>query len=354
MENPGLFGIRYSNRDFTQKSSWGKNQFNSAFPAALACYMNSKQLKANYLYLHHDSKIDHTEISIEELFKIDPTSDNIFFAFENQYTPYQPFVVGNIPGIDLVIQDRNNGKCLSGLEIKLTALPDHTTCDYPENMYGCEIVIRPDTIVYLACSIVQHYKNTLGKLSQIIGNRFNDDRNWSDAQQVIPLIAEIVKVMNDLMQDSSSNQTPFILQPIWKTQGKSPKLSENCLDIFVWSDIAFTKFITSFSENNQTIKKLSRQNRTMIWLFKMIYDFSKNKRFDFRKIIDELSYNTKNDKAFSASGHITYPYMKSESLTQPRIKKQEIKNIILGEGQKLLSPERRFDAIIFNSEGIFD
>jgi len=32
--------------------------------------------------------------------------------------------------------------------------------------------------------------------------------------------------------------------------------------------------------------------------------------------------------------------MKSESLRQPRIKKQEIKRIILGGGQNLLSPER--------------
>ncbi|MGB3532269.1 MAG: HindVP family restriction endonuclease [Microcoleaceae cyanobacterium] len=122
MEKPGLFGIRYSNRDFTQKNSWGKNQFNSSFPAALACYMSSQQLKANYIYLQDNSKIAHTEISIKELFRIDPTSENIFFAFENQYTPYQQFVVGNIPGIDLVIQDRKNGECLSGLEIKLTAL----------------------------------------------------------------------------------------------------------------------------------------------------------------------------------------------------------------------------------------
>jgi len=37
--------------------------------------------------------------------------------------------------------------------------------------------------------------------------------------------------------------------------------------------------------------------------------------------------------------------MKSESLRQPRIKKQEIKRIILGRGQNLLSPERRFGSI---------
>jgi hypothetical protein len=46
--------------------------------------------------------------------------------------------------------------------------------------------------------------------------------------------------------------------------------------------------------------------------------------------------------------------MKSESLKQPRIKKPEIKRIILGGGQNLLSPERRFDAIIYNSPDIFN
>jgi hypothetical protein len=86
----------------------------------------------------------------------------------------------------------------------------------------------------------------------------------------------------------------------------------------------------------------------------MLQDYGNDRHFNHQKIIDELSYNTKNDKAFSANGQVTYPYMKSENLARPRIKKKEIKNIILGGGQKLLSPERRFDAIIFNSEGIFE
>ena len=45
--------------------------------------------------------------------------------------------------------------------------------------------------------------------------------------------------------------------------------------------------------------------------------------------------------------------MTCEELTEPRIKKAEIKNIILGGGQNLLSPERRFDAIIYNSPELF-
>lgn len=69
--------------------------------------------------------------------------------------------------------------------------------------------------------------------------------------------------------------------------------------------------------------------------------------------IFELSYNTKNDKAFAVSGRVTHRYLKSLELTKPRIKKSEIKNIILGGGQDLLSPERRFDAIIYSSPELF-
>ena len=46
-------------------------------------------------------------------------------------------------------------------------------------------------------------------------------------------------------------------------------------------------------------------------------------------------------------------FMKGEILRNPRIKRDEIKDIILGGGQNLLSPERRFDAIIFNTPDLF-
>ena len=41
-ESPGLFGLSKTNRDFSKKESWGKNQFNSSFPASLCCYLDSK------------------------------------------------------------------------------------------------------------------------------------------------------------------------------------------------------------------------------------------------------------------------------------------------------------------------
>lgn len=46
--------------------------------------------------------------------------------------------------------------------------------------------------------------------------------------------------------------------------------------------------------------------------------------------------------------------MTCNRLTNSTICKDEIKNIILGGGQLLLSPERRFDAIVSNTPGLFE
>lgn len=45
----------------------------------------------------------------------------------------------------------------------------------------------------------------------------------------------------------------------------------------------------------------------MIWLFKMLKDYADTGHFNGSKIIDELSYNTKNDKAFSSNGYALIP-----------------------------------------------
>ena len=177
--------------------------------------------------------------------------------------------------------------------------------------------------------------------------------DWSDAEEVVPHIKAIVACISAISLDIESQQSPFLLQPVWKTVGKSPKLADNCLDVFVWSDAAFAWFIAGLSKSEGVTNKITRQTRTSIWLYKMLLDIATHGRCDHADIIDKLSYNTKNDKAFASAGNVTNPYMSCKKLTKPRIHKDEIKHIILGGGQNLLSPERRFDAIIFNSPELF-
>ena len=79
---PRLFGINQSNRDFSKKESWGKNQFNSSFPTALACYMGSRKIDPVYLTLDRNLTLNHGKIKVSDIFSIDYNSPNLFFAFE--------------------------------------------------------------------------------------------------------------------------------------------------------------------------------------------------------------------------------------------------------------------------------
>jgi hypothetical protein len=264
-QKPSLFGLKHSNRDFTQKEAWGKNQFNSSFPAALCSYIHSKGLKNIYLKL--DSELE---------------------------------------------------------------------------------------VTHLACSIVQFFKQNIKELKICIEENFKLISDWTEPQNIIPHIANMIDIIDRISLRLLPLQQPFLMQPIWKTEGKSSKLADNCLDVFIWSNLAFTRLFLNLTNKEENIKNISRPIRTVIWLFKMIYDFSVYEQIDFKKIIDELSYNTKNDKAFAVNGKVTHSYLKSLELEKPRIKKSEIREIILGGGHNLLSPERRFDAIIYNSPDLFD
>jgi hypothetical protein len=350
---PGLFGIKHSNKDLTQRDSWGKNQFSSTFPAALVAYMASKSLDSVYLTLGDSQQVLHKTISAQNLFKLKADSDNLFYAFESIFSPYEQFVKGKLPRIDLVTQDRNTGICFKGLEIKLTALPDNSTCDLPDSQFGTEIVIRRDTIVYLACSVAALYKNNLSSLETLLGNPYKVITDWTNAENVLPFIKKIAETIDCITTANSGRQEPLVLQPIWKTEGKSPKLSQHCLDVFVWSNFALIELFMREVRSQPNVDRISRPMRTMIWLYKMLVDFSQTGQFNHQQISDDLSYNTKNDKAFASSGLVTYPFMKCSELTKPRVQKNEIKNIVLDGGQNLLSPERRFDAIIFNSPDLF-
>lgn len=348
--NPRLFGIDNSNRDFSDPETWGKNQFNSSFPASLACYLFSKGIPAVFLKADKSLNPVIDYIDIDKLFHINPLSSETYYSFESPYIPYQQYMFGLIPRNDLVIQD-TQGNCRSSFEIKLTALPDNATCNLSETEYGSEVVIRPDTIVYLACNFIKFFDGNPEALRGYlkIGDNISD---WTEAEKVLPYIHDIQNEIMHIVEDKNSLQAPIILEPIWKTDGKSPILSDNCLDVFVWSDIGMLNLF--MPRDTEELTKISRHTRTMVWLYKMLYDFSRKHQFNGGQIIDALSYNTKNDKAFSTNGMRTHPFMDCKELVRPRITKSEIKNIILGGGQNLLSPERRFDAIIVNSPDIFE
>lgn len=133
----GLFGIYHSNR--TADDHWGKNCFNSSFPAATANYMLAHDIPAIYVKLEEiDGQLTvvPSEISLREVFNCGTRPpEELVFSFETTFSPYQQYSFDTIDGIDLVIKDIE-GNFLAPLEVKLTVLPTSETSSKPESKWG--------------------------------------------------------------------------------------------------------------------------------------------------------------------------------------------------------------------------
>ncbi len=127
VEVPGPFGQKHSSRDYAKQEYWGKNQFNSSFPASLVAYMSSKEISPVYLCTDKHNELLHKYMTGEELFGINPLSDNAYYNFEAGFPPFEQYYKGDREKIDLVMMDMETKTPLRGLEIKFTALPDNST-----------------------------------------------------------------------------------------------------------------------------------------------------------------------------------------------------------------------------------
>lgn len=350
---PGLFGQKYSNRDYTREACWGKNQFNSSFPASLVAYMGYKGINPIYICTAKDNSIVHKEISATSLLGINPTGEEAYYDFEAGYFPYeQYYTAAKKEKVDLVMINRTTNSPVSGLEIKLTTLPDNTTKGLKDIDYGSEIVVRSPTILFLACSICSSFDRPGGKsdLHDILNTIGTEIKVWSLIREVLPHYDAIRDAILNVSSALYNAQKPLIVQPVWKTDPTLTDLAEDCLDVFVWSNLS----IIQMALREAPVKDdISRNQRTIIWLYKMLWDYSLYGRFNYTDIVNDLAYNYKTDKAFAISGKLTNGFMRCPALEKPRISKYEIKNIIVGDGQKFLRPERRFDAYLVGHPDLF-
>ena len=352
-KKPALFGQKHSSRDYTKAECWGKNQFNSSFPASLVAYMYSKGIKPVYICTTKDNSIEHKYIDGKTLLGIDPLGDDAYYNYEAGFAPYEKFYQGEREKIDLVMMSNATSNLVSGLEVKLTALPDNTTKNRPESEWGTEIVMRPPTICFLACSICSNYR-TLEQKERLRSflRRVPQINHWEEPDEVLSHYGQIIDAILAISTDMHNYQKPLIIQPIWKTEGNKMRLKEDCLDVFAWSDLAIIQMCCT--EDSSHLRRINRFHRTIVWLYKMLLDYVTYETFDYKRIIRLQSYNLANDKAFALPGSKSFEFLKGPEILKPRVSKYEIKNIILGGGQDLLSPERRFDAVIVNSPDLFE
>lgn len=349
---PSLYGIKHSNRNFKDKASWGKNQFNSSFPVSLCCYMRDKGHTAIYVSVTKGVP-GVSEMSFDDVFGTSLPNAQLKFLFESPYDPYREYVEDAMEKIDVVITEAESGKYLMPLEIKLTTLPDNGTASLPESEYGSEIVVRSATMRYVALGMASRLNaKQIEEVRKIFHPVCVDIQDWENVFEMRQRRESIFKALDAFLIKYENLQRPLVMQPVWKTKGKSPELADNCLDVFVWSDFALARLMhTSCKE---TSNEISRPQRAALRLVRFLYEFSKAGKVYQYPIYDEMLFGNQGDKEFAYRGAQTHRFMKCDRLTKPIVTKREIKEIVLGGGQKYLSPERRFDAILFFSTDLFE
>jgi len=343
---PRLYGLEHSNR--AKEDFWGKNQFNSTFPVALACYMRDKGIKPVYISLSPNFEILNTEVSFNEIFRTSLPNREINFCFESKFEPYQAFSREDIGAIDLVLKDMQ-GNFITPLEIKLTVLPDDSTSKLEETYWGSELVIRPATTKYAALGMVQSIQERLEDVREIFEPVCAGIQHWSNKHEIADKTPALVNALNVFEKTFVDMQKPLLMQPIWKTKGKSPVLNDNAFDIFVWSDFALSRLFIESAHGNPA--NISRTTRSTARLARILYEISTQRKTNIYQIYTEMAFERQTDKEFAMGGRITRNYMKSSRRLKPAMKKDVLSDIILGGGEKLLSPERRFDQTVFFTLG---
>jgi hypothetical protein len=344
-ESPSLYGLNQTNRQ--GKNLWGKNQFNSTFPTSLACYMRDHKMEAVYVNLTDDLKTQCTEISIDHLFNTKLPNDHLYFDFEAHYEPFDGLIDHRIERVDLVIREAKvvagKRRALRPLEIKLTVIPDNTTCKNQPDAWFPEMVIRPASIMYCAMSMASNLEQS--DLKAIFHSVGKDVRQWGNEAEARQVLPKAVQALNQLHRNFYDKQQPLILQPIWRTKGKKPLLDDHAFDIFVWSDYALLRVVLDLVIRSPS--DITRFARTVLRLTRYLYEYGRAGVAHIDNIFSDMTYGHQSDKEFSINGTITQRYMSHPRMSMPILGKEVVRNIILYGGEEYLSPERRLDQTIY-------
>lgn len=342
----GLFGISHSNR--TADDHWGKNCFNSSFPAATANYMFAHDVSAIYIKLDEvdgELKVVSSTIPIKEVFNSGARNlDDLFFSFESVYQPYQQYSFDAVDGIDLVIKD-TDGNFLSPLEVKLTVLPTSATSNKPESEWGSELVVRSATTSYCALGMFDSVKDHAKDVREIFEDACSSIQMWDNDYEMTHKMPQLIAAINQFERTYLTHQKPLLMQTLWKTQGQSPILSEQAFDIVIWSDYAFSRlFLDGSDEPASTMKRGMRASARMA---RCLWELSKSGKIRVVDIYRQMAFGNQTDKEFAVGGSQWRKYVTTDRITNLALNKDVVNEIIEPGYIDRLMPERRFDQTLY-------
>ena len=346
---PSLYGLTSANTNRTGKDLWGKNQFNSTFPVSLCLRMRNDGV--NPVYVHLDQKLairNSTEtLSMDKV--LGGTDEDMYYRFESAFNPYSEFVGHSLEKIDLVALKSSSP--FRPLEVKLTVVPDSSTAGDDKNDWGPEMVVRPVSSAYAMMGIARRLRKPenrllLKQVEDTLRPAYSNVSGWNNVAEIGSKRDILTEALSDAIKIAHKAQEPYLLQPIWRTEGQSLKFCRQCFDVFVWSDAAIMSIPLERLRNAGKSKKMSRHLREVSRHVKAFYEACALGHFNYHDTYGGMSLDSQTDESFSISGKVTRTYLKHGRLRKPHYSAGILREVVLNGGEKMLKPERRFDAAV--------
>lgn len=341
-EVPLFYGIRDSN--IPPYAMWDRETFPKAISVALANYLGDRGLPLNYVSTDGGCSCNVEQITTSEIYGSGGTPFTALrFDFDSVYGPHLDLASG-VPESDLVVTDSVSGSSRR-LDILASVVPDASTRNLEPSRMGPEMTVRTNMLkscaLSMASSLMGERESALETLRDAVR-----DIEISDWESVSECADSMVKAIDRLELSYPALQKPMLLQCMWRTEADGPVMDDDAMDIFVWSDFAFSRLFLE-STRRSSDGGPTRPMRCAVRLFSIIISILEGNHPDLDRIIKDTGYGIAGNREFMVNGKQSNRMMSCNRLVRPVLKTSEIRNLASEGFEGMIAPERRLDTCMY-------
>lgn len=341
--SPKLYGIERSNR--YPDALWKRDNFQSSFAVALTNYMRDRGMPLNYVTTDEHLRCRVTQIPVDAVYGCGREwNRELCFDFD---TAPDPDVVGarGLPPVDLQVRG-SRGESTSCLGVMVSVVPDASTKNSSPESAGPEMTLRTPSIAACAASIARGCRSYSDEALDILDPVCSGVSDWSRWDGVSDAIVPMVNAMNILERRFTHLQRPLVLHVLWRTDGNSPRLADEALDVFVWSDHSLSRLFMDRDIVSSAVGP-NRPQRCTAKLVRAVHSILSGEDPCVGDMMDSMGYGIPNDRELMVNGRCTNRYLQSRRLTHPAVGCEEICNLVSPGAEDMLVPERRLDSSLY-------
>ena len=349
--------------------------FNSCLPVSTLMWMAVTGMKPQLVFATRcEEAPDKFSLICEEhdvstVIRTDKAPADLYFAFEKGFDKFDRLMVGasgkKKNTVDVLICEAKTyikrkgevvgmGEQLCPMEVKQTVVPDASTCNDDPSGWAPELVLRPATTSYCAMSMFTNMDEATKAAikEKMLDLKLNDVLAWNNPAEVREFAVRILEATKFILDACTESQVSMMLHHVWATRGKKHDLSDDAFDMLAWTDAAIMAILCNEADKalRNEDKDIGRHMRSVVRFCLTMRDLCQRGTFHYDEVYTNIAFGKQTDKEISIRGSVLREYVKSDLFANPRIKAEQIHEIVFGDGLELLTPPRALDQILYHTQ----